>query len=134
MRPALLDTDILSELLKLRNRSVRQKALAYTRQQGPLAFSAMTRYEVRRGYMVRMASTQLARFDTFCQNSLVLPVTDAIFDRAAELWAIGRQSGQPHADADLIIAATALETGRALVTGNAAHFGWIPALPIEDWR
>jgi hypothetical protein len=34
----------------------------------------------------------------------------------------------------LIIAATALETGRALVTGNTAHFGWIPALTIEDWR
>jgi predicted nucleic acid-binding protein len=134
MRLALLDTDILSELLKLRNRSVRQKSLAYTRQHGTLAFSAMTRYEVCRGYKAQMATAQLARFDVFCQNSLVLPVTDAIFDRAADLWAIGRQSGWPHADADLIIAATALETGRTLVTGNAAHFGWIPTLTIEDWR
>jgi tRNA(fMet)-specific endonuclease VapC len=134
MNLALLDTDILSELLKLRNSSVRQHALTYTRQQGPLAFSAMTRYEVRRGYLAQMAAAQLARFDVFCQNSFVLPVTDAIFDRAADLWAIGRQSGQPHADADLIIAATALETGRTLVTGNAARFGWIPALTIEDWR
>jgi len=129
-----LDTDILSEILKLRNRSVRRKALAYTRQHGPLAFSAMTRYEVCRGYKGQKATTQLARFETFCQKSLVLPVTEAVFDRAADLWALARQTGQPHGDADLIIAATALETGRVLVTGNVSHFGWIPNSVIEDWR
>jgi hypothetical protein len=40
----------------------------------------------------------------------------------------------PHADADVLIAATALEHGRVLVTGNTAHFSWIPGLAIEDWR
>jgi predicted nucleic acid-binding protein len=33
-----------------------------------------------------------------------------------------------------IIAATALETGRTLVTGNIAHFDWIPGLALADWR
>ena len=37
-------------------------------------------------------------------------------------------------DADLIIAATALEHGRTLATGNAAHFSWINGLNLEDWR
>ncbi len=45
MDPALLDTDILSEVIKLRDPVVRQKALAYTQMHGPLAFSSMTRYE-----------------------------------------------------------------------------------------
>jgi hypothetical protein len=53
MLPALLDTDTLSELLKLRNLSVQQKALAYTNQHGQIAFSAMTRYEINRGYKDR---------------------------------------------------------------------------------
>jgi predicted nucleic acid-binding protein len=34
----------------------------------------------------------------------------------------------------LIIAATALETGRVLVTGNTAHYAWISGLTLEDWR
>jgi predicted nucleic acid-binding protein len=45
----------------------------------------------------------------------------AILMRAADLWAEGKHGGHPSDDADLIIAATALETGRVLVTGNTAH-------------
>ena len=134
MPPALLDTDMLSELIKLRNTNVRQKALAYAQQHGQLAFSAITRYEITRGYKDQNATAQMARFATFCQHSIVLPVTEAIFDRAADLWVLARQGGHPRNDADLIIAATALEHGRVLVTGNAAHFTWIPGLAIEDWR
>src|SRR4051794_35610140 len=118
MSPALLDTDILSELIKLRNPIVQQHAIAYTRQHGALAFSAMTRYEVIRGYNQQGAAVQLARFAAFCQQSLIFPITDAVLDRAADLWAFARNNGHPHNDADLMIAATALESGRELATGN----------------
>ena len=130
---ALLDTDIVSEIIKLRHPTVRQHALAYTRQHGALAFSAMTRYEVVRGYRDQGATTQLARFATFCQHATIFAVTDAVFDRAADLWVIGQKGGHPHGDADLIIAATALEHGRVLVTGNTPHFAWIPGLRLADW-
>lgn len=131
---ALLDTDILSEVLKLRNPTVRQKALDYAQAHGQLAFSSMTRYEILRGYRDQNATTQLARFGVFCQHALVFAVTDAIFDRAADLWVTGRRGGHPHNDADILIAATALEHGRVLVTGNTTHFGWIPGLRLDDWR
>ena len=134
MDAALLDTDTLSEVIKLRDPIVRQKALDYTQAHGQLAFSAMTRYEILRGYRDQNATTQHGRFLTFCQHAIVFAVTDAIFDRAADLWVIGRQGGYPHNDADLIIAATAVEYGRVLVTGNTAHFAWIPGLRLEDWR
>src|SRR5688572_28846606 len=134
MDVALLDTDILSEIVKLRNVKDRQHALAYATQHGQLAFSAMTRYEVIRGYRDHNASVQLVRFETFCQHSIVYPVTDNIFDRAADLWVTARRGGHPGGDADLIIAATALEYGRTLVTGNTLHFAWIAGLSIEDWR
>src|SRR5713226_4873726 len=117
MDPALLDTDTVSEIIKLRHATVRQKALAYTKQHGPLAFSAMTRYEIVRGYRDQNATKQLARFAVFCSHATVVAVTDAIFDRAADLWVIGKRGGHPHGDADLIIAATALEHSRVLVTG-----------------
>jgi predicted nucleic acid-binding protein len=54
--------------------------------------------------------------------------------RAADLWAEARRGGHPQSDADLIIAATALEHGLALVTGNTTHFSWIPGLKLADWR
>ena len=92
------------------------------------------RYEIVRGYRDQNATTQLARFAVFCQHATVFAVTDAIFDRAADLWVTGRRGGYPHNDADLIIAATALEHGRVLVTGNTAQFSWIPGLRLDDWR
>ena len=49
MDTALLDTDTLSEVFKLRDPTVRQKALDYARAHGQLAFSSMTWYEVLRG-------------------------------------------------------------------------------------
>src|SRR4051812_33198325 len=134
MDAALLDTDILSEVIKLRDPTVRQKALDYIQVHGQLAFSSMTRYEILRGYRDQNATTQLARFSAFCQHAIVFAITDPIFDRAAELWVAGRRGGHPHNDADLIIAATALERGRVLVTGNTAHFAWIPGLRPDDWR
>ena len=134
MTPVLLDTDTLSEIVKLRHALVVNHALAYTRQVGRLTFSAFSRYEVLRGFKRRGATTQLARFDVFCDESDILPVTDSIWNLASDLWAEARNSGHPCEDADLVIAATAIEHLLTLVTGNTAHFSWIPGLVLEDWR
>ena len=134
MNAALLDTDILSEVIKLRDPIVVRHAIDYTRQVGSLSFSAVTRYEVVRGYKHKRAAKQLARFAVFCQQARVLTLTDSIWDRASELWAYARTHGHPHKDADLLIAATALEEGLDLATGNTGDFVWIPGLAIEDWR
>jgi predicted nucleic acid-binding protein len=134
MSIVLLDTHILSELIKLRNLVVQRHALGYVQQVGPIAFSAVTRYEIIRGLKQQNATAQLSRSATFCQNSLVLPIDDAILDRASDLWANARTHGHPHNDADLIVASTALEHRRVLVTGNTRHFDWIPGLKMEDWR
>jgi tRNA(fMet)-specific endonuclease VapC len=134
MNPALIDTDILSEVIKLRDPVVVQHAIDYTRQVGPLSFSAVTRYEVVRGYKHKRAAKQLARFVVFCQQARILTVTDAIWDRASDLWAYARTYGHPHKDADLLIAATALDEGLDLATGNIGDFAWVPGLVIKDWR
>ena len=130
----LLDTDILSEILKRKNPAVVSRATAYLQRFGAFSFAAFTRYEVVRGLKDKNALQQLDRFTTFCQHSQILPVTDAILDRTADLWVMARKAGHPHRDADLLIAATALESGRVLATGNTRHFEWIPHLTIDDWR
>jgi tRNA(fMet)-specific endonuclease VapC len=131
---ALLDTDKVSEILKARDPRVRQRSAAYLQQHGQFAFSAITRYEAVRGLRRKRATRQLQRFLTFCQHSLIFAVSDEVLDRAADLWVTASHAGHPRNDADLIVAASALENGRVLVTRNSAHFAWIPGLVVEDWR
>lgn len=134
MDAALLDTDILSEVFKRRNATVLATAAAYLQQHQQFTFSLFSRFEVRRGYLHKRAATQLSRFDVFCSHSVMLPVSEAIFDRAAQLWGNAQNGGNPCGDADLLIAATALEYNLVLVTGNFRHFTWIAGLKLEDWR
>jgi len=50
------------------------------------------------------------------------------------MWVSASQGGHPRSDADLIIAATAVEHGLILVTGNTPHFSWVPGLTLANWR
>ena len=130
----LLDTDALNEVLKQKNANVVRHAAGYLKQFGQFTISSMTRYELLRGLKEKQAAAQLSRFEVFCQHTLIIPISNDILDRATDLWVVARQSGYPCRDADLIIAATALETQRGLVTGNTKDFQWIPDLTVSDWR
>jgi tRNA(fMet)-specific endonuclease VapC len=134
MDKSLLDTDMLSEILRQQDQTAVANGLLYLREHSRFAFSAFTRFEVRRGYLEKRAIKQLEKFEEFCQHSEVLPVTDSVINQACELWALARQGGHPCGDADLIIAATALTFDLRLVTGNTRHFAWVPGLTVSDWR
>jgi tRNA(fMet)-specific endonuclease VapC len=134
MREALLDTDILTEVLKRKDPQVAAHGAVYFAAHGVFTLSAVTRFELLRGFKEKGAAAQVTRFEAFCARSKVLPVTDAVLDRAIDLWVAGRHGGHPCQDADLLIAATALEHNLTLVTGNTAHFAWVPGLTLADWR
>lgn len=134
MDAAILDTDVLSELLKGKNARIQSHAREYLAEHQRLAFSALTAYEIMRGLHASAAARQLDRFSTLISTSEVLEVTMTVLSRAAELWAEATQGGHPRNDADLIIAATALTGGRVLVTGNTRHFDWIAGLVLTDWH
>jgi tRNA(fMet)-specific endonuclease VapC len=134
MKLSVLDTDILTEIFKRRNRVVAGHAVAYLQTHFQFAFSAMTHFELVRGMRHRKSSRLLQEFHVLEKLSLVLPITEEVLDRAADLWVDARNRGKPHRDADLIIAATALLQDRTLVTGNTPHFEWIPGLALANWR
>jgi tRNA(fMet)-specific endonuclease VapC len=134
MKLCLLDTDILSEVMRGRNQDVVAKAELYLQSHGQFAISAFTQYEVVRGLRWRKATVKLAEFLRLCEAMTVYPITADILDRAADLWAGGAALGKPKMDADLLIAATALVRGRELVTGNLTHFDWIEGLVVTNWR
>lgn len=129
----LLDTDILSELLK-QHPLVLQRVRTYLAEHERLAFSIITRYELLRGLKAKQALTQEAAFTLLCQASLIFPLTDQVVERAATLYGDLHRQGALLPDADLLIAATALDAQRTLVTNNLAHFQRVPNLVIETWK
>jgi tRNA(fMet)-specific endonuclease VapC len=63
----------------------------------------------------------------------VLPITDQIIVRAADIYADLHVHGQLIPDADILIAATALDHGLVMATSNVADFGRISGLRIDNW-
>ena len=71
---------------------------------------------------------------TFFGTVDLLPVTEAIMGRFAEIRAHLRRRGELIGDFDLIIGATALEHDLTIVTRNLRHFGRIPDLKLFPSR
>ncbi len=130
--PALLDTDILSAVMR-GNPSATVQARSYLEVHRQFTFSVITRYEVLRGLLAKDAKRQLTAFDQLCASSRVLPITDEIVVQAAALYADLCRRGELINDADILIAATALAHGLVMVTNNESHFRRIRNLQIENW-
>ena len=129
---ALLDTDTLSCLMR-KDRSARERGLAYLAEHGQFIFSLVTRYEILRGLKVKQAAVQMSAFERFCTVNNILPLTDKIVVRAAEIYADLHRRGALIGDADILIAATALEHSLVLVTNNTRHFSNVTGLQILSW-
>jgi tRNA(fMet)-specific endonuclease VapC len=83
---------------------------------------------VLRGLLAKEAVKQLAAFDQLCATSRVLPITDTTIVRAASIYADLYQRGELISDADILIAATAITNGLAVITNNERHFRRVPNL------
>ena len=130
----LLDTVTLSEVIKGRDPAVLRHAREYLSVHGCFHFSIITRYEILRGLKAKDAFRQVELFESQCRASVVLPLTDEVVVRAAEIYGVLHKRGSLIGDADTLIAATALVHGLELVTENPDHFGRVPDLVFESWR
>ena len=118
----LLDTNVLSELARPRPNL---KTLAWVEALESIAISAITVEEIAFG----IARAQPARrvklavwFDKIFESVDVHDVTQAIARASAELRAARAVAGRPVAQADMLIAATALIHGLTLATRNVGDF------------
>jgi tRNA(fMet)-specific endonuclease VapC len=132
MDAVLVDTDILSSVMRKEPRAY-AKAHEYLAIHGELTISMMTRYEILRGLMAKQAVVQLSAFDRFCGANIVLPLTEKIIIRAAGIYGELHRGGALIGDGDILIAATALESGLSLVTNNTDHFNRISGLQLLNW-
>jgi predicted nucleic acid-binding protein len=92
-----------------------------------LLLSEIADYEVRRE-LIRLGKTRgIQRLDDLQGLLVYVPLETATMRRAAQLWALARQQGQPTAhpqslDADMILSAQAEAAGAIVVTVNVGHF------------
>lgn len=129
----LLDTSVYSQRLRPRPHPGvvrRWKQLGDHR----LAISAICEAELLYGLRKRDSKRLWQEYHAGLENKLALcPVEHVVAQKFAELKARMEAIGQPRADFDLLIAATALCNSLILATGNIAHFMDIPGLEVENW-
>lgn len=138
MTRSLLDTDILSEILKAKDPLVATQASAYRAQFGRYTLSAITVMEVVKGLHKRGLSRQLSQFLARLAFMDVLPLDVPAAELAGRIAADLERMGQTIGRADPMIAAIALRHGLTLVTGNVSHYARIQTLGypllLENWR
>jgi predicted nucleic acid-binding protein len=69
-----------------------------------------------------------------CHDFIVGTMETAAWDKAAQLYAIQRQSGSIVEEADIFIAAFCLVGGYTLVTNNTKHFEAFKDLDFTNWK
>ena len=140
----LLDTGPLG-LLAHDRQSIRDPIQSWLLQEmtagATVYLSEVADYELRRE-MIRLVranqlpASRIARLDQLASLFTFLPVSTSMWKRAAELWADARKHGKPTADpaaldADVLIAAQAVEIQATVVTTNPGHLSqWVT---IQNW-
>jgi hypothetical protein len=120
----LVDTDVLIEHLRGNPNATRRLDELDT-----LTLSAVSYLEVLQGMRNKAELLALKKM-LEKRSATLLPITEAITQRAIELMETitlshGLQMG------DGLIAATALEHGIPVLTGNVKHFVTVPGLRVE---
>lgn len=139
MERSLLDTDILSEVLKAKDPNVIAWATAYKQQFGQLTISSITVMEVVKGFHKAGQPITLDRFLTALRNSEVLVFDLSAAEIGGRVFGDLERTGQPIGRADVMIAAIALRYDLLLITGNLRHYERIrkvgyPDLRLGNWR
>ncbi len=132
MKPALVDTDILSEFLRGTPKVV-ENVEKYLQTYDAINFSIITYYEILNGLLYKDAKKQLQKFTDFADLNKILTLTISAAKQAAEIYADLKKTGQPIGHTDCLIAGIALTNGLQLVTNNTDHFKRVKGLELVNW-
>ena len=137
MRELLVDTNVVSELMKPRPDPV---VIDFMRVAMDAWYSVITIEELRFGVVAANASRKrdeaeaaLERFRVFHSARLLL-VTEEIANRSGYLRANEKRAGRVLWLADSLIAATAITYNLVLVTRNTKDFSDLGVHLIDPWK
>jgi tRNA(fMet)-specific endonuclease VapC len=135
---ALVDTDILSEVMKGRNEVVRSRATEYLSTYGSFSISSVTILEVVKGFQKARREPELQRFLSSLSSVRVFPFAQPEAVLAGKIYGDLERLGKPIGRADPMIAATAIIHGLVLVTGNEEHYQRVRdagyELALNNWK
>lgn len=128
----VLDTNIVVAALNSRPLVVERLNMVPV---GHALLPAMALAELRYGALnSRHDSENMARIDRLLEILIFVPADQNVADRFGIVKATLRRVGITKSDADLLIAATAIELDSVLVTDDRAlHDGSIDGLRVENW-
>jgi len=131
---SLLDTTVLTAIMKEfagvmpLKRAPTWRNTASSASPSSLVMKILCGLKAKEGHV-----TQIAAFDHLCSASGVLPLTDEIIVKAANVYAGLKRSGELISDGDILIGATALVHNLAAVTDKVGHPRRMAALSVEKW-
>jgi tRNA(fMet)-specific endonuclease VapC len=135
---ALLDTDILSEVLKGVDPQVVARAASYRAAFGQYTISLVSVVEVVKGFQRRNQEPRLQQFLTGLAAMELLSLDLASTELARRIYGDPERTGQTIGRMDPLIAAVAIAHDLVLVSGNQAHYPRIQALgyalKLDNWR
>ncbi len=127
----LLDTDILSDLMRRPQGTVAKKIAAAG--EDTVCTSIVVASELRFG-AAKSGSRKLAdRVDLILSALEILPLDVPADRRYGDIRHHLTRKGTPIGPNDLLIAAHALSVDMAVVTANAREFSRVPGLKVENW-
>lgn len=135
MSTYLLDANTISLLIRT-DPAVDRKVRTADRQGDALILSPLVEYEIRRGLIRKGATRAIELFEALKGGFIYQPFDDDTWTTGARLWAEAHRDGRPLPDADILIAAQALQQNAVLVTANLRHFTYFErfGLKIENWK
>jgi predicted nucleic acid-binding protein len=122
-----LDTDILSYLLA-NNEAVINRVAA--QRDGQTAITAITVYEVLKGFRHKPRPKKEAMFNEFLRKISVYPLDDDAIHLAADIYGALSRIGKPCSNTDILLAAIVMRNSGTLYTNNIRHFESIPHLKL----
>lgn len=138
MDRALLDTDILSELMRRRNAHVVNHAAAYRREFGRLTITTLSIVEIVKGLVKAGRDSKIDAFLRFAGDHEVLTLDAEAASLAGRAYARLEAQGISIGRIDPLIAAIAMRHGCELVAGNSEHYQRLRDLgfhlSLADWR
>ena len=129
----LLDTSIYSQRLRP---NPLQSIVSRWSEVGDasLAISAICEAEIHYGLAKKNSQRLWTEYREYLENRIVLlPVDKSVSECFGNLKIQMEKIGQPRADFDLLISATAIVHNLQLVTLNHKHFQGIPDLKMDVW-
>lgn len=128
----ILDTNVISDIaMPTRNPAVLTRLTAH--QPDILCLCEAVDYEVRRGYLKTRAFARLAISEQRIMRQFQwLPLIEADWRVAAQLWADAANNGKVLSDVDLLIAAVAQRIDAVIVSADA-DFDHL-SVRRENWR